>query len=77
MLRCVITAEPLERLDPDRHARLNRTIGDGEIYNRLGMRVEEPLEAALIGSDQRWIYPIRDGIPQLLSGEAIAAEQLV
>ena len=50
---------------------LNETISAGILKNAAGEKVAEPLAEALVTEDGKRIYPIREGIPMLLSDEAI------
>jgi uncharacterized protein YbaR (Trm112 family) len=59
LLCCPVTRQPLEPAAPDQLAALNE-------------QISPPLEAALIRADGKVAYPVRDGIPLLVAGEAIA-----
>jgi len=50
---------------------LNEQIAAGRLRNRAGQLVTEPLDAGLVRSDGRLLYPIRRGIPVMLIDEAI------
>jgi uncharacterized protein YbaR (Trm112 family) len=56
--------------------KVNAAIGTGKVANREGEAVADPLREALVTDDGKLLYPVRDGIPVLLEGEAIGLEQL-
>ena len=60
---CPVTHSPLERL------------GAAEL-ERLNALIAEALEDALVTRDGKLAYPIRDGIPVLLSEQGISMAQL-
>lgn len=65
ILRCPETRQPLCLASPEKLAEVNARI------SLVGEPVREPLTAALIRADETALYPVRDGIPILLSEEAI------
>ena len=71
MLRCPCSGSPLIEASPELLDRLNQAIRAGTLYNRLGARVHEPVEAALVNADQSCFYPVVHAVPQLLADEAI------
>jgi uncharacterized protein YbaR (Trm112 family) len=68
---CPQTRQPLELLDNERLARLNKLIAAGGVSNHAEEPVQGSLAEALISTDGRLVYPIRDGIPILLEDECI------
>ena len=50
---------------------MNPWIYAGKLFNRLGQRVTQPLQAALVDEQHRWAYRIDNDIPQMLSSEAL------
>ena len=56
---------------PDEIARINAAIGQGQLRTIAGAAVDQPVEAALIRTDRRVAYPIRDGIPVMLVAEGL------
>lgn len=54
--------------------RLNALIGEGNLKNRSGRRVERTMDGGLVRDDRAFLYPILDGIPVLLVDEAIPLE---
>ena len=52
--------------------RLNKAIQDGDVSNRDGISLAEPLAEALVTDDKKLLYPISNGIPVLLEGESIS-----
>jgi uncharacterized protein YbaR (Trm112 family) len=56
---------------PDEIARINAAIGRGQVRTVAGAVVDQSVEAALIRTDRRVAYPIRDGIPVMLVPEGL------
>lgn len=70
-LACPRTLKPLAMASPAQVERLNQAIGAGELKNRAGETVREPIDGALAVEGESHLYPIRDGIPILLVEEAL------
>jgi uncharacterized protein YbaR (Trm112 family) len=76
ILVCPENRTPLEVADGDLLDRLNRAITTGTVKNRLGRKLERPLEAGLVREDGKLLYPVVDEIPVLLVDEAIPLDQI-
>lgn len=76
ILRCPITHKGLSPAKAATLANINTAIAAGTLRNRDGNVLEEPLVEALVTDDGKVLYPIADGIPVLLEGEAVNMEQL-
>ena len=76
ILRCPVTQKGLSVLKKDKLQKINAAIGEGGVVNHEGNRIAEPLAEALVTDDGKRVYPVSDGIPVLLEGEAISMEQL-
>lgn len=76
ILRCPVSHKGLSVLKKETLERLNAAIENGEVKNREGVQLGAALDEALITDDGKRVYPIADGIPVLLEGEAIGMEQL-
>lgn len=76
ILRCPVSHKGLSLLKKDKLAEVNAAIDAGDLVNHEGAKVESRLSEALVTDDGKRIYPINDGIPVLLEGEAIGMEQL-
>jgi len=50
---------------------LNTKIAGGALKNRAGQLVSEKLDAGLVRTDGKFVYPIRGDIPVMLVDEAI------
>jgi len=72
MLVCPATKQPLREATAAELAGVQAAIGAGTAKNRSGAVVTEPCQGALATKDGQWFYPVQDGIPILLSAEAIA-----
>ena len=72
ILRCPETLTPLVEADEELVTRLNAAIAAGQIKNKSGEAVTEPVQGALVREDKTILYPIRDGFPVMLVDEAIA-----
>jgi uncharacterized protein YbaR (Trm112 family) len=69
LLRCPITGQALKPAPAELLIRLREQQGGAVLRNRDGELVA-PFEDGLVTMDCAWFYPIRGGIPVLLSGEA-------
>ena len=74
ILCCPVSHQGLAVAKPEVLTRINAAIAAGEVRNRDGVTLAEPLPEALITDDGKRLYPIHDGIPVLLEGESIGAE---
>lgn len=75
ILACPETRQSLREAEPSLVERLNQEIAAGELTNVGGRAVGEPLEAALVRDDGKVAYPLRQGIPVLLSEEGLAVPE--
>ena len=76
ILCCPITHKGLSLARRDLLQSINQAIQNGELVNRDGAQLAERLGEALVTDDGKTLYPIDDGIPVLIEGEAIALEQM-
>jgi uncharacterized protein len=71
ILACPETKQSLTLAEPTLLTRLNDRIRQGQLTNRRGTSVLEPIDSGLVRKDGRYLYPIRDDIPIMLIDEAI------
>lgn len=71
MLVCPATRQPLRAASAQELAAVARAIAAGTARTRGGVAVFEAVTEGLVPQDGAVLYPIRDGIPILLSAEAI------
>lgn len=76
ILRCPVTHKGLSLAKSATLHAVNEAISAGELSNRDGDVLAEPLSEALITDDGKVLYPVADGIPVLLEGESVNMEQL-
>ena len=72
ILACPEDKSPVTLAPPDLVALVNRAIAAGQLKNRAGASIGEPIEAGLVREDGKWLYPVREEIPVMLMDEAIA-----
>lgn len=71
LLVCPSTRESLREATATELAAVNAAIRQGGVQNRGGAPVTAAVTAGLVPQNGAVLYPIQDGIPILLSGEAI------
>lgn len=76
LVRCPVKLSPLTIADPRLVETLNQFIERGELVNRLGETVTQPLDGGLVNADRSLLYPIRHEIPTLIADEAIVLDGL-
>jgi len=76
ILRCPVSHKGLSLLKKDKLAKINAAIANGAVETHEGVRLQDPLNEALITDDGKRVYPVNDGIPVLLEGESIHMEQI-
>ena len=77
ILCCPETKQTMMLLDPTSLDILNRKIANGELQNKGGNLVKEPLDGGLIRSDKAVAYPIREMIPIMLIEEGIPLDGIL
>ena len=76
ILHSPVTHKGLGPVKPAVLQSVNAAIAAGELSNRDGNTLKEPLSDALITDDGKVLYPVESGIPVLLASESINMEQL-
>lgn len=71
ILICPETKQKVEIISPEMLSEINTKISQKALKRIDGSTVEEPLSEALITSDKSRIYPISNGIPNLVKEESI------
>ena len=71
ILVCPETKQPVALADSGLLSALNERISAGVVRTRGGDVVSQPLEAGLLRTDRRVLYPVRDEIPVMLIDESI------
>jgi len=74
LLRCPETHQELRLAEPALIDRLNRQITTGALHDRAGRLLAVTLEAGLVRADGKFLYPIRRGVPVMLTDEAVPLE---
>jgi len=76
ILRCPVTHKSLSLARSATLHAVNSAIKSGDLSNREGRVLDQALDEALVTDDGKVLYPVQDGIPVLLEGEAVNMEQL-
>lgn len=71
ILVCPETRARLRLADDALLQKINTAIQQGDVKNRSGEPVQNPIDAALVREDNRLAYPVVDDIPIMLVDEAI------
>ncbi len=74
ILACPETREPVVLAAPGLVENLNRKIEAGQLVDRAGEKVTEPMSGGLVRADGRYLYAIRGGIPVMRVEQAIPLE---
>lgn len=74
ILCCPETHQELRVADSALMEKLNLQASSGSLKNRAGQPVREALDAGLVRSDGKLLYPVRHNIPVMLVDEAIPLE---
>lgn len=77
ILVCPETKQPVRAADDELVERINASIRSGEVKNRAGEGVEDPIDGGLVREDGAVLYPVREDIPIMLIDEAIELDGLV
>ena len=76
ILACPETREAVSLADDALIDSLNRKIGAGQLVNRAGEKVTEPINGGLVRQDGRYLYVIRNDIPIMLVEQGIPLEEV-
>lgn len=71
ILVCPETRQPVRIASAEQLETLNRRVRAGELRNRGGEPVKEPLQEGLVREDGKVLYPVDDGIPVMLVEQSI------
>ena len=74
ILACPENKTPVQAAPENLVRDLNGLIDKGELRNRDGEVVSEPLDEGLVREDGTILYPVREDIPIMLIGEGIPLE---
>lgn len=76
ILCCPVSKQPVVVLSASQLAALNRAVEAGALRNVEGEAVTERYSAGLLTRDGRTVYRVDDGIPVMLSDQAVATTQI-
>lgn len=76
ILVCPDSKQPVSLASDELVTNLNQAISSGSLTNKLGNKIEEAIDGALITEDKKICYPIRSDIPVMLIDESIALDQV-
>ncbi len=76
ILVCPETHQPVRPAGAELLDRLNQAIRSGDVTNRGGNEVADPIEEGLVREDDKILYPVREDIPIMLIDEAIEVDKL-
>jgi uncharacterized protein len=71
ILCCPETKQDLTLIQGETIEKINTKIKKGDVKNRAGEVVKEPIDAGLLREDRKFFYAIREDIPIMLIDEGI------
>lgn len=71
LIRCPVTRSRLTPGDEALLQALNQRITDGQLVNRIGQAVTDPVEAVMVNADGDVACAVRQGIVQLIGDETL------
>jgi len=71
ILVCPETHQPVKPADAALLSKLNARIAAGELKNRQGSAITEPIQEALVREDGKCLYIVSDSIPIMLIDERV------
>lgn len=74
ILCCPQSRQDLHLAESAELSELNSAIGRGVVVDVQGRTVKRPVEAVLVRQDGKVGYPVRDGIPVLLTEDAMVLD---
>jgi uncharacterized protein YbaR (Trm112 family) len=75
ILCCPETKQDLTLVKESAIVTINQRITEGKLKNRAGEVIREPIDAGLLRTDRKFLYPIREDIPIMLIDEAIPYDE--
>ncbi len=75
ILACPENKMPVKLADQPLIDAINSAIAKGEVKNRGGQKIEQPIDGGLVREDYIFLYPIQDAIPIMLIDESIPIEK--
>jgi uncharacterized protein YbaR (Trm112 family) len=76
ILVCPETRLSLKLANQELLTKVNSAATNAGLQNITGAKITNPFEALLVREDGKVVYPVRDGIPLLLTGEGISIERV-
>lgn len=71
ILVCPETHQPVKLADAELLKSLNERIKAGGVKNHQGEPVGKPIEEGLVREDGKCLYPVEDGLPNMLIDERV------
>jgi uncharacterized protein YbaR (Trm112 family) len=76
ILVCPEDRTPVALADETLVQKVNSAIAAGRVKNRKGAKMESAIDGGLVRKDGTCMYPIINGLPMMVIGEAIALGEL-
>src|SRR5690348_9440731 len=75
IVRCPISSATVRPARPDELTTINTRAAQQKLFHHDGTPVQPPIDSALITTDARYLYLIKEGIAFLMPGSAIDLHQ--